>query len=213
MRLTKLGHSCVRLENNDAAIVIDPGIWSGADPVAGASALLITHEHADHLDERVVRAALDQAGGPHLWTTEAVAARFADHAARVHAVGHGDRFTVAGFDVNVYGRDHAMIHPDLPVVANVGFAVDGKVFHPGDAFTVPGEEVDVLLLPVSAPWLKASEVFDYARAVGPKVSYAIHDEVLSANGVALIGQLASALLGAPGEGGYARLAPGESADI
>jgi L-ascorbate metabolism protein UlaG (beta-lactamase superfamily) len=211
MRMTKLGHSCVRLEQGGRAIVLDPGIWSGADPVAGASAVLVTHEHADHLDAALVRAALERDPDLELWTNAAVAGLFGELAGRVHAVSHGDAFSAAGFDVRVYGREHALIHPDIPVVPNIGFAVNGKVFHPGDSFTIPDEPVDALLLPIGAPWLKASETFDFARAVKPRVSYAIHDGVLSANGVGLIGQLAGVLLG--GEGTYARLEPGSSVDV
>ena len=210
MLLTKLGHSCVRLEKDDATMVIDPGIWSGTDPLAGADVVLITHEHVDHLDEQVVRGALTRPGGPHLWTNRAVAEMFADHASRVHAVAHGDTFTVSGFDVTAYGREHAVIHPDVPTVPNVGFAIDGTLFHPGDSFTVPEEDVQVLLLPVSAPWLKASEVFDYARAVKPRRSYPIHDELLNAKGLDLMDRLASALLSAEG---YARLTAGETVEV
>lgn len=213
MRMTKLGHSCVRLEKDDATILIDPGIWSGQDPLAGASAVLITHEHADHIDAAVVRAALERDAGLQVWTNASVVAQFADFGARVHAVGHGDAFTAAGFDVRVHGHDHAPVHPDLPVVPNIGFAVDGNVFHPGDAFTIPDEPVETLLLPISAPWLKASEMFDYARAVQPRTSYAIHDELLNANGIRLVGQLAGLLLGGTGEGGYVRLEPGTSVEI
>jgi L-ascorbate metabolism protein UlaG (beta-lactamase superfamily) len=213
MRMTKLGHSCVRLERDGQQIVLDPGVWSGADPLAGANAVLITHGHADHLDADVVRAALERDHGLELWTNAAVAAQFDGFGDRVHAVDDGDSFTAAGFDVRVYGHDHAVVHPDLPVIPNIGFAIDGKLFHPGDSFTVPGEQIETLLLPISAPWLKAAELFDYARAVGPSMSYAIHDEVLSANGIALIGQLAGALLGGPGQGGYARLEPGSSVEV
>jgi L-ascorbate metabolism protein UlaG (beta-lactamase superfamily) len=213
MRMTKLGHSCVRLERDGQQIVLDPGVWSGADALAGANAALITHQHADHLDTGVVRAALERDPAMELWTNSVVAEQFEVFGDRVHAVGDGDAFTAAGFDVRVYGRDHAVIHPDLPVIPNIGFAVDGKLFHPGDSFTVPGEPVENLLLPISAPWLKASELFDYARTVGPLMSYAIHDEVLNANGIALIGQLAGALLGGPGQGGYTRLEPGTTVDI
>ncbi len=211
MRLTKLGHSCVRLEKDGATMVIDPGIWSGTDPLAGADVVLITHEHADHVDEQAVRSALARSDGPTLWTSPAVVEMFADHASRVHAVAHGETFTVSGFDVTVYGREHAVIHPDIPVVANVGFAVDGKLFHPGDALTVPEEEVEVLLLPVSAPWLKAAEIIDYARHVKPRLCYPIHDEVLSANGVGLIDRLASALLSATSS--YVRIPPGQSVAV
>ena len=213
MRMTKLGHSCVRLEKDGQAIVLDPGIWSGPGLLAGANAVLITHEHADHLDPAVVRAALDRDPALQLWTNAAVAAQFGGLGDRVHAVGDGDAFTAAGFEIRVHGSDHALIHPDVPVVPNIGFAVDGTVFHPGDSFTLPGEPVEALLLPISAPWLRAAEMFDYARAVQPRMSYAIHDEVLSANGIALIGQLAARLLGAPGEGGYLRLEPGTSVEL
>ncbi|HVB44531.1 MAG TPA: MBL fold metallo-hydrolase [Streptosporangiaceae bacterium] len=212
MRLTKLGHSCVRLEKDGARLVIDPGIWSGADPLAGATAILITHEHADHLDSGIVHAALERDAGLELWTTAPVAEQLAGFGSRVHTVGDGDAFTAAGFDVHVYGQLHAPVHPDLPVVPNIGFAVDGNVFHPGDAFTVPGERVQTLLLPISGPWLKASEMLAYARAVGPKMSYAIHDELLNAKGLMLADQLAGGLLGGPA-GGYSRLEPGASAEI
>jgi L-ascorbate metabolism protein UlaG (beta-lactamase superfamily) len=211
MRMTKLGHSCVRLEKDGVQLVIDPGVWSGADPLAGASALLITHEHVDHLDDGVVRGALERDGGLELWTVPAVAEQFSGFGGRVHAVGHGDAFTAAGFDVHVYGHDHAPIHPDMPNVANVGFAIDGNVFHPGDAFTIPDEPVKTLLLPISAPWMKASEMIDYARAVQPQISYGIHDELLNANGLGLVQMIAAGLMGNAGD--YTRLAPGESADL
>jgi L-ascorbate metabolism protein UlaG (beta-lactamase superfamily) len=211
MRLTKLGHSCVRLEKDGANLVIDPGVWSGTDPLADANALLITHEHVDHIDGGVVRAALERDRSLELWTVAAVAEDFASFGGRVHTVGQGDTFTAAGFDVHVHGREHAPIYPGMPVVANIGFAIDGNVFHPGDAFTVPDEPVKTLLLPISAPWLKTSEMLDYAKAVRPQISYAIHDELLNANGVGLIEMLAGAFLG--DAGGYARLEPGASADI
>ncbi|HEX9066775.1 MAG TPA: MBL fold metallo-hydrolase [Streptosporangiaceae bacterium] len=209
MRMTKLGHSCVRLEQDGQTLVLDPGVWSGADPLAGADAILITHEHVDHLNGDVVRAALDRDPALHLWTTGAVAGQFSGFGDRVHTVGHGDSFTAAGFEVHAYGHEHAPIHPDMPRVPNVGFATGG-VFHPGDAFTIPEEPVSTLLLPISAPWLKAEEMIDYARAVQPEISYAIHDELLNANGIGLIAMLAGGLLG---EGRYARLDPGQGVDL
>src|ERR1700733_8860144 len=55
MRITRLGHSCVRLEKDGAVLVIDPGVWSdAATALAGAAAGMITHEHADHLDADAV---------------------------------------------------------------------------------------------------------------------------------------------------------------
>lgn len=212
MRLTKLGHSCVRLDKDGSALVIDPGIWSGSDALNGANAVLITHEHADHVDLAAVGAALRADQALQLWTTAPVADQLADAGGQVHAVSDGDRFTAAGFTVSVHGERHAVIHPEVPVVPNVGFAIDGTVFHPGDSFTVPGERIAVLLLPVSAPWLKMSEVIDYARAVGPERSIAIHDAVLSSNGLQLAGNLMR-MLARPGDGTFSRLEPGTAVEI
>jgi L-ascorbate metabolism protein UlaG (beta-lactamase superfamily) len=212
MQLTKLGHACVRLEKDGAVLVIDPGAWSGDDAISGAGAVLITHEHPDHLAPDAVRAAMSADPGLELWTNDSVAGQFADLGRRVHTVGHGDAFTAAGFDVHVYGRDHARIHREIPIVANTGFAVDGDVFHPGDALTVPEEPVPTLLLPISAPWLKVGEMIDYAREVRPMRVYAIHDALLNANGLWLIQQLMS-LVAEPTGAAYTRLEPGRTVNV
>lgn len=87
-----------------------------------------------------------------IWTLRSVAGQLsAAFPGRVHTVGNGDAFSAAGFDVTVHGELHAVIHPDIPRITNVGFLVDGSVFHPGDALTVPERPVDTLLLPVMAP--------------------------------------------------------------
>jgi hypothetical protein len=59
----------------------------------------------------------------------------------VHETRHGDALPVAGFDVHVYDHDHALIYKQIPPVVNTGFLIDGDLFHPGDAFTVPDEPV------------------------------------------------------------------------
>jgi L-ascorbate metabolism protein UlaG (beta-lactamase superfamily) len=212
VRLTKLGHACVRLVKNDANLVIDPGVWSGPGAMDGASAILITHEHPDHLDTPAVLAALAADPGLGVWANEAVAGHLtAAGSGQVHVVRGGDAFDVAGFSVHAYGREHAVIHPSVPVIPNTGFAVDGAVFHPGDALTIPGERVPVLLLPINAPWLKVSEMIDYAREVGPSRAYAIHDGLLNENGLGLMANLLR--VAQPDGAEYARLEPGTSVDL
>jgi L-ascorbate metabolism protein UlaG (beta-lactamase superfamily) len=211
MQLTKLGHACVRLEKDGARLVIDPGVWSGPDPLAGASAVLITHEHPDHLDAPAVLEALGADPGLQVWTNAAVAAQLTGAASQVHVVRHGDTFDAAGFSVGVYGHEHAVIHPSVPVIPNTGFAVDGEVFHPGDALTIPEDPMGTLLLPYNAPWLKASEMIDYVRAVAPARAYAIHDGLLNANGLGLMANLLK--LAQPDGAQYARLEPGTSVGL
>ena len=213
MQLTKLGHACVRLESGSGGrLVIDPGVWSGPGMLAGAQAVLVTHEHPDHLDAAAVRAALAADAGLELWSNASVTAQFADFGSRVHEVAHGDVVTAAGFDVHVYGQEHAQILPGIPVIPNTGFAVDATVFHPGDSFTVPQDKVPTLLLPVSAPWLKMSEAAAYAAAVGPQRGYAIHDAILSPEGIGLVSGLLTAISG-PDTGKLSRLDPGTTVEL
>jgi len=67
MQFTKLGHACVRLEKDGSVLVIDPGAFSGDDALAGADAVLVTHEHFDHLVPDSLRAALAERPGLRLW--------------------------------------------------------------------------------------------------------------------------------------------------
>ena len=73
MRLTKLGHACTRFDKDGAVLVIDPGAFSDPQALAGANAVLITHEHFDHIESDRLRAALEADPGLHLWSTAAVA--------------------------------------------------------------------------------------------------------------------------------------------
>ena len=212
MELIKYGHACVVLCDGDRRLVIDPGSFTDPSALDGASAVLVTHEHADHFVPDRLRAAMDADPALEVWTNKSVAAQLEGLGSRVHVVGHGDAVSVADFDVHVHGELHAEIHPDIPRVPNVGFLVDGLVFHPGDALTVPDEPVPTLLLPVHAPWSKLAEVIDYVRAVHADQAYAVHDGLLNDTGLGGVGRLL-------GEGGpgtptpYSRLAPGESVEL
>lgn len=212
MELIKHGHACVVLSDGDRRLVIDPGAFSDAAALEGADAVLLTHEHFDHFEPERLRAALDADPALEVWTNSSVAGQLEGLGSRVHVVGHGDTFTAAGFDVHVHGELHAVIHPDIPRIPNIGFLVDGQVFHPGDAFTVPEEPVATLLLPVHAPWSKTAEVIDYVRAVDADQAYGVHDGLLNDTGLGFL----TGILGENGPGTptpYSRLTPGESAEI
>ena len=209
MQLTKHGHACVVLSDGDRRLVVDPGAFTGDDAWVGASALLVTHEHADHFVPGRVRAALEADPALELWTNASVAAQLEGAGPRVHVVGAGDAFTAAGFDVTVHGEWHAVIHPEIPRIPNVGFLVEDTVFHPGDALTVPEVAVTTLLLPAHAPWSKTAELIDYLRAVRARQAFAVHDGLLNDTGLTGL----AGLLGERGPGQptpYTRLAPGES---
>ncbi|GAA3486487.1 MULTISPECIES: MBL fold metallo-hydrolase [Streptomyces] len=207
IELTKKSHACVRLEKDGRTLVLDPGAFSEDDAALGADAVLVTHEHPDHFSEPHLRAALEANPAAEIWTLRSVAEQLsAAFPGRVHTVGHGDTFSAAGFDVQVHGELHAVIHPDLPRITNVGFLLDGAVFHPGDALTVPDQPVETLLVPVMAPWNKVSEVIDYVREVKPRHAYDIHDALLTDLALPLYGQH----IGNLGATNHHHLAPGAS---
>jgi L-ascorbate metabolism protein UlaG (beta-lactamase superfamily) len=212
MELTKHGHACVVLSDGDRSLVIDPGAFTDAAALRGADAVLITHEHPDHFEPQRLRAAMDADPALEVWTNSSVAAQLDGPGSRVHVVGHGDAVTVAGFDVHVHGELHAEIHPEIPRIANIGFLVGGRVFHPGDALTVPDEPVPTLLLPMHAPWSRTADLIDYVRAVHADQAFAVHDGYLNDTGVGVV----SGLLGERGPGTptpFSRLAPGDSTEL
>lgn len=208
MRITKFEHACVRIEYDDTVVVVDPGVFTRPEAVAGAHAVLITHEHPDHYNPDLLRAT----DAP-VFTIDAVAGQIRegapDVAERVTVVEPGQSLE-AGLPVRVVGQLHAVIHPELPRFFNSGYVISAgsaKIYHPGDALTSPVEDVDVLCLPVSAPWLKASEAIDFAREVKAPRNLAIHDRVYSEAGLTIIDGHMSRFLPQAGQE-FVRLADG-----
>ncbi len=210
MRITKLGHSCVRLEHDGKVVVVDPGMFTEAGATDGADAVVITHEHPDHYLPDHLRVT----SAP-VFTIDAVAAKIRDDAPdiaeRTTVVSPGESFD-PGIPAVAVGELHAVIHPELPRFYNSGYVFtlgDVTVYHPGDALTLPGQPVDVLLVPVCAPWMRAAEGIDFARAVGAPRNVAIHDRVYSEAGLRIVDGQYGLLL--PETQSYLRL--GDGADL
>jgi L-ascorbate metabolism protein UlaG (beta-lactamase superfamily) len=213
MKLTKYTHACVRLEDGDAVLVIDPGVFSETGTaLAGAAAVLITHEHADHLDEPALHRAVAAEPDLQIYAPDAVATVLEDLGDRVHAVQPQQTYQIAGFEVATFGGQHALVHPSVPVVANVAYLVNDAVLHPGDSFTVPPVPVDTLLLPLHAPWSKSGEVVDYTVSVRAPHVHQIHDALLTETGRTFVENHVRTIAGRYGCE-YRYLAPDESVDI
>jgi L-ascorbate metabolism protein UlaG (beta-lactamase superfamily) len=209
MRITKFGHACVRIEHDEAVLVLDPGVFSEPEALDGATGVLITHEHPDHVSPDLLRGS-----DVPIWTIGAVARALREQAPevaeRVSVVRPGEHLEVSGLPVEVVGEKHAVIHPDYDRFDNSGFVVTGgdqSVYHPGDALTPPGRAVDVLLAPISGPWLKLSEAVDFVREVGAPRSLGIHDKVYSDIGLGLVDTHMGNLL--PESQEFVRRQPGE----
>jgi L-ascorbate metabolism protein UlaG (beta-lactamase superfamily) len=177
-QITHFGHSCLLLDTGAARLLFDPGTFSaGFESVRGLDAVIVTHQHPDHLDSERIRPLLDANPDARLIVD-------AGTAEQVSGISHEilePRATrdIAGARIEVLGGQHAVIHRDIPVIPNNAYLVDGTYLHPGDSFTPPAEPVDVLFLPTGAPWLKLAEAVDYLRAVNPRTAVPIHEAVLS----------------------------------
>jgi L-ascorbate metabolism protein UlaG (beta-lactamase superfamily) len=175
MKLTHLGHACLLVETDRARLLLDPGTMSAFASVRDLDAVLVTHQHPDHLDPARLPALL--AANPH-----AVLVVDRDSATAVpglspHQVAEpGDRLSFGGTTVDVLGGLHAAVYGAVPGCSNLGYLLDGgALLHPGDSFELPRRDVDVLAVPIDGPWLKLAEAVDYVRAVAPRVAVPIHE--------------------------------------
>jgi L-ascorbate metabolism protein UlaG (beta-lactamase superfamily) len=181
MRITKFGHACLLIEEGSAKMLIDPGAFSsGFQQQKGLQAILITHQHQDHLVPENLLALSTSNPGLKIYADEGSFQQLEGiEGLSAQAVHAGEEFDVAGVPVKIIGTDHAVIHPSIPQISNVGYFIAKRFFYPGDNFTQPQEPVEILAIPAGAPWLKISEAIDYMLAVRPQVAIPVHDAVLA----------------------------------
>jgi L-ascorbate metabolism protein UlaG (beta-lactamase superfamily) len=179
VRIQKFAHSCLLVEEGGTRLLLDPGSFSsGFEGLTGLTGVLVTHIHGDHLDVDRLHTLLEANPDARVVSDEASAEPLAERGVTSQVVHEGDSFDL-GVPIRAYGRRHAVVHPDLTVVPNVGYLVANRLFHPGDAFTVPDEPVEVLGVPAGAPWMRLADAIDYLRAVRPRRAVPIHECVLA----------------------------------
>ena len=220
MRIKTRGHSCIELSTIDGSLLLDPGVFSDlTGAFEGKNAVLITHEHVDHADENTIVQALGANSVLEVYAPAALARSLREQlpsaaASQVHTVCAGADFVVGGIKVRTVGGTHATIHQSIDLVANVGYLLGDHavgqpvVYHPGDSYHVPVDvRVDVLLLPVMAPWAKMSEAADFAVSVKAGCWTPIHDGLLNERGVSLFDRQLGAIAERDGSR-FERLQPG-----
>jgi L-ascorbate metabolism protein UlaG (beta-lactamase superfamily) len=195
--ITKYTHACVRLEDHGQVLVLDPGTWTEGEALTGATAVLVTHEHEDHVDvPRLAGLGLPvyAPAGADLPGLDFI------------PLSSGESLTIGGFLVQAVGGEHAVTYDGLPGCPNLGYVVDEAVYHPGDSVHLSGQPIETLLVPAHGPWLKLDEAIGFLREIRPQRSFPIHDGGLSERGLDNV----NGWLGEYGGPGYRYLAPGES---
>ncbi|MBI5732347.1 MBL fold metallo-hydrolase [Candidatus Jorgensenbacteria bacterium] len=186
MKITKLGHCCLVIEEGNLRILTDPGLYTIQEQnnVKNIDVILITHEHQDHLHIESLKIVLGNNPGVKIFSNKGVGKILEKDAIAYELLEHGQKKIVKGVEIEGFGELHAEIYRTLTSVDNTGYLVANKFFYPGDSFYKPGREVEILALPVGGPWLKISESVDYALDIKPKICFPVHEAMLKLPGVA-----------------------------
>jgi L-ascorbate metabolism protein UlaG (beta-lactamase superfamily) len=177
MKIKKLGHCCLVIENKGKRIMTDPGSYTVSEQELerNIDLVVITHEHADHIHVDSLKNVLTNNLNAIVVTNTGVGKLLDEAGIKYQKLEDGNNGDFAGVHLEAHGDQHAEIYEDFGMVQNTGYLFDEKLFYPGDAFINPGKPIDILALPVLAPWLKIKESIDYAIALAPRICFPVHD--------------------------------------
>ncbi|MEN9749574.1 MAG: hypothetical protein RL149_652 [Actinomycetota bacterium] len=215
MKITKLEHATLVLEQGDDSAVIDPGFYTR--PLTGLKnvrAIVMTHMHDDHCFEEQLDRIVEDNPNALMFGTDEVCKRLAESRPdfNITSVHHGDYHVVGNFTFEFFGDMHKEIHRSIPLIQNCGVMVNDLLYYPGDSFTVPDRKVALLACPSSAPWAKISEIMDFVDEVKPARSFGTHNIHLSTEGHQMYNGRIKLLTEKHG-GTFEHLEPGDSTEV
>ena len=137
--------------------------------------VVITHDHPDHLDVPALKQILAKGSATVVGNGE-VAAKLGREGIAVEVLEEGTR-RVGVWTLQATASAHEPILADA-VPRNTAILVNGRVLNPGDSFGSPllaFAGVELLVLPVMAPFLTEIGALDFARRMRPEAVIPVHD--------------------------------------
>ncbi len=195
MHIKKIGHCCLVIDIDGKKIVTDPGMFSHAqDALTGIDAILITHEHQDHLHIPSVQALIK--GNPEaVVVTNGSAGKQLEAAGIPFTLAEGrGTVEVKGISFKAFDCRHEEIYGEWGMVQNTAYMVADSLLVPGDAFFTPEIPVETLALPVAGPWCRLPDAIRYALAVNPKKAFPVHEAMITKETRGLIHSLPGQIL-------------------
>lgn len=179
MKIKKLGHCCFVTEpKEDVKIMTDPGNFSNMqNDEKGIKAILITHEHADHLHIESLKKVLENNPNAVVITNTSVGCILDKENILYTKIEEGQKIEIEGVTISGFGNVHAEIYEDFGKVQNTGYMINNLCYG-GDAFDYPEAEVDILALPIVGPWMKLSNAIEYAKKIRPRICFPVHDAIV-----------------------------------
>lgn len=179
MKIKKIGHCCFVVEPKEGVrIMTDPGAYSILQITEkNINAILITHEHQDHLHIDSLKDILKNNLEALVITNSSVGLILDKENIKYIKVEEGEKHEIDGVVISGFGNVHAQIYEDFGRVQNTGYMID-NLCYAGDSFSYPDSDVDILALPVAGPWMKISEAIDYAKNIHPRICFPVHDAIM-----------------------------------
>lgn len=179
MKIKKLGHCCLVVEVNGKRVMTDPGSYSTLqEQEKNIDLIVVTHEHSDHLHIESLKEIILNNPDAIVVTNTAVGKLIGDAGIPHQILENGGMGEFTGVYLEAHGNKHEEIYKDFGQVQNTGYFIGKDLFYPGDAFTNPGKEINILALPIAGPWMKIKTAIDYALEIKPKVCFPVHDGMI-----------------------------------
>jgi L-ascorbate metabolism protein UlaG (beta-lactamase superfamily) len=180
MKITKYYHSCLLAEEGSTKILIDPGSFSfkegraKPEDFSGLTAILLTHQHGDHVDANALEKILKKNPVPvygNAGTREAVAKMGID----VRPFESGT-MKLGDIEVEALPAAHEFILSGAP--QNSAYLLNGKLLVTGDSLDAAlyaHKNIPLLAFPSMAPWMNHKQGAEFLKAMMPKKTFPVHD--------------------------------------
>lgn len=183
VKITPIYHACLLIEGGGKAIYIDPAKPASFTGLPKADLILITHEHADHVDRDLTSIKAISKGDTRIWAPVAVT-KFVTTAS-VISNGQTKKFgewTIEAIPAYNLQRGPAAGQYYHPKGNGNGYVLSygGKRFYiSGDTENVPEiralKNIDVAFICINLPYtMTVDEAADAVKAFHPKVVFPYH---------------------------------------